>query len=136
MHKNDLYPFGELENNDYTIQPSRYFTGLNDVLVEEQLPQRVSAEAPYFESLLHEQLCDKPFVTDVRNFGFAGAITLEAKGDEPLRRPFEVAMAMWERGVLVRYGGDTIQMAPHFVMQREQMDQLVGTLADCLSKLN
>ena len=33
-------------------------------------------------------------------------------------------MAMWERGVLVRYGGDTIQMAPHFVMQREQMDQL------------
>ena len=34
--QNDLYPFGELENNDYTIQPSRYFTGLNDVLVEEQ----------------------------------------------------------------------------------------------------
>ena len=35
-------------------------------------------------------------------------------------------LAMWERGVLVRYGGDTIQMAPHFVMQREQMDQLVN----------
>ena len=44
-------------------------------------------------------------------------------------------MAMWECGVLVRYGGDTIQMAPHFVMQREQMDQLVGTLADCLETL-
>ncbi len=122
----------------YSAHPVACAAGLAalDVLVEEQLPQRVSAEAPYFESLLHEQLCDKPFVTDVRNFGFAGAITLEAKGDEPLRRPFEVAMAMWERGVLVRYGGDTIQMAPHFVMQREQMDQLVGTLADCLSKLN
>ena len=122
----------------YSAHPVACAAGLAalDVLVEEDLPQRVAAEAPYFESLLHDQLREKPFVTDVRNYGFAGAITLEAKGDEPLRRPFEVAMAMWERGVLVRYGGDTIQMAPHFVMQREQMDQLVGTLADCLAKLN
>ena len=122
----------------YSAHPVACAAGLAalDVLVEEDLPQRVATEAPYFESLLHEQLGEKPFVTDVRNYGFAGAITLEAKGDEPLRRPFEVAMAMWERGVLVRYGGDTIQMAPHFVMQREQMDQLVGTLADCLAKLN
>ena len=122
----------------YSAHPVACAAGLAalDVLVEEDLPQRVAAEAPHFESLLHDQLADKPFVTDVRNYGFAGAITLEAKDDEPLRRPFEVAMAMWERGVLVRYGGDTIQMAPHFVMQREQMDQLVGTLADCLAELN
>ena len=122
----------------YSAHPVACAAGLAalDVLVEEQLPQRVAEEAPYFEALLHEQLSDKPFVLDVRNFGFAGAITLEAKGDEPLRRPFEIAMAMWKRGVLVRYGGDTIQMAPHFVMQREQMDQMVGTLADCLTELN
>ena len=121
----------------YSAHPVACAAGLAalDVLVEEDLPQRVATEAPYFESLLHDQLSEKPFVTDVRNYGFAGAITLEAKGDEPLRRPFEVAMAMWERGVLVRYGGDTIQMAPHFVMQRQQMDQLVGTLADCLETL-
>ena len=122
----------------YSAHPVACAAGLAalDVLVEEQLPQRVAEEAPYFEALLHDQLSDKPFVLDVRNFGFAGAITLEAKGDEPLRRPFEIAMAMWQRGVLVRYGGDTIQMAPHFVMQREQMDQMVGTLADCLTELN
>ena len=122
----------------YSAHPVACAAGLAalDVLVEEQLPQRVAEEAPYFEALLHEQLSDKPFVLDVRNFGFAGAITLEAKGDEPLRRPFEIAMAMWKRGVLVRYGGDTIQMAPHFVMQREQMDQMVGALADCLTELN
>ena len=122
----------------YSAHPVACAAGLAalDVLVEEQSPQRVAEEAPYFEALLHDQLSDKPFVLDVRNFGFAGAITLEAKGDEPLRRPFEIAMAMWKRGVLVRYGGDTIQMAPHFVMQREQMDQMVGTLADCLTELN
>ena len=99
------------------------------------MPDRVAREAAYFEGLLHDQLRGKPYVSDIRNYGFAGAITLEAKGDEPLRRPFDVAMAMWERGVLVRYGGDTIQMAPHFVMERAHMDQLVGTLADCLDTL-
>ena len=44
-------------------------------------------------------------------------------------------MAMWEQGVLVRYGGDTIQMAPHFVMQRPELERLVGTLSDCLDRL-
>ena len=122
----------------YSAHPVACAAGLAalDILVKEDLPQRVADEASYFEALLHDQLIGKPFVSDVRNYGFAGAITLKPKGDEPLRRPFEVAMAMWERGVLVRYGGDTIQMAPHFVMQREQMDQLVGTLADCLAKLH
>jgi beta-alanine--pyruvate transaminase len=112
----------------YSAHPVACAAGLAalDVLVDEQLPQRVAQEAPYFEDLLHEQLSEKPFVTDVRNYGFAGAITLEAAGDEPLKRPFELAMAMWEQGVLVRYGGDTIQMAPHFVMQRPELERLVG----------
>lgn len=121
----------------YSAHPVACAAGLAalDVLVDEQLPQRVAQEAPYFEDLLHEQLSEKPFVTDVRNYGFAGAITLEAAGDEPLKRPFELAMAMWEQGVLVRYGGDTIQMAPHFVMQRPELERLVGTLSDCLDRL-
>ncbi len=106
-----------------------------DLLVKEQLCQRVADEASYFEGLLHDGLCNKPFVSDVRNYGFAGAITLEPYAGEPLRRPFEVAMAMWERGFLVRYGGDTIQLAPHFVMQREQMESLISALGDSLEAL-
>ena len=106
-----------------------------DVLTRENLVQRVADEAPFFESLLHDALGDKPFVSDVRNYGFAGALTLEPYPGEPMRRPFEVAMKMWERGFLVRYGGDTIQLAPHFVMQREQMTSLVSALADSLNEL-
>ncbi|MDG1034189.1 MAG: aminotransferase class III-fold pyridoxal phosphate-dependent enzyme, partial [Luminiphilus sp.] len=121
----------------YSAHPVACAAGLAalDILVDEKLPERVAADAPFFEALLHDQLADKPHVSDVRNYGFAGAITLEARGDEPLRRPFEVAMAMWERGVLVRYGGDTIQMAPHFVMEKKHMEQMVGTLAECLKVL-
>ena len=106
-----------------------------EVLTREDLPARVASEAPFWEALLHDNLADKPHVADVRNYGFAGALTLEAYPNEPLRRPFEVAMHMWEKGFLVRYGGDTIQLAPHFIMQREQMSSLVGALSEALTEL-
>lgn len=106
-----------------------------EVLTREDLPARVASEAPFWEALLHDNLADKPHVADVRNYGFAGALTLEAYPNEPLRRPFEVAMRMWEKGFLVRYGGDTIQLAPHFIMQREQMSSLVGALSEALTEL-
>jgi beta-alanine--pyruvate transaminase len=106
-----------------------------ELLVEEQLPERVAREAPFWEALLHDALADKAHVADVRNFGFAGALTLDPYPGEPLRRPFEVAMRMWEKGFLVRYGGDTIQLAPHFVMEREQMTSLVSALGESLTEL-
>jgi beta-alanine--pyruvate transaminase len=106
-----------------------------EVLSREKLPAHVAKEAPFWEGLLHDNLADKPHVADVRNYGFAGALTLEPYPGEPMRRPFEVAMRMWEKGFLVRYGGDTIQLAPHFVMQREQMSSLVGALSDSLTEL-
>ena len=106
-----------------------------EVLTREALPARVASEAPFWEALLHDNLADKPHVADVRNYGFAGALTLEGYPNEPLRRPFEVAMRMWEKGFLVRYGGDTIQLAPHFIMQREQMSSLVGALSEALTEL-
>ena len=106
-----------------------------EVLSREKLPAHVAKEAPFWEGLLHDNLADKPHVADVRNYGFAGALTLEPYPGEPMRRPFEVAMRMWEKGFLVRYGGDTIQLAPHFVMQRDQMSSLVGALSDSLTEL-
>ena len=121
----------------YSAHPVACAAGLAalDVLTGEALPQRVADEAPFFEALLHDALSDKPHVSDVRNYGFAGAITLEPYPGEPLRRPFEVAMKMWEKGFLVRYGGDTIQLAPMFVMERPEMESLVGALADSLREL-
>ena len=121
----------------YSAHPVACAAGLAalDVLTREELPQRVATEAPYFEGLLHDALADKPHVADVRNYGFAGAITLDPYPGEPMRRPFEVAMKMWEKGFLVRYGGDTIQLAPMFVMERREMESLVGALADSLKEL-
>jgi beta-alanine--pyruvate transaminase len=105
-----------------------------DLLVKEQLPQRVARLAPYFEESIH-QLQGLPHVTDIRNFGFAGALQLQAYEGEPLRRPFEVAMHMWKKGFYVRYGGDTVQLGLPFVIEKDQIDSLLSALGDTLSEL-
>jgi beta-alanine--pyruvate transaminase len=59
-------------------------------------------------------------------------MTLEAAPGEPAKRPFEVAMKCWAKGVYVRYGGDTIQLAPPFIIEKKEIDTLVSVLADAL----
>jgi len=104
-----------------------------DILEQEKLPSRVAQEAPYFESVLH-QLKGAPHVTDIRNYGFAGALTLKGYPGEPLRRPYEVAMRMWQKGFYVRYGGDTIQMGLPFIIERDEIDSLVSALSESLQE--
>jgi len=48
------------------------------------------------------------------------------------RRPFEVAMRCWERGVYVRYGGDTLQFGPPFVIEKSDLDRMFNIVADSL----
>ncbi|HRD84710.1 MAG TPA: aspartate aminotransferase family protein [Rubrivivax sp.] len=91
--------------------------------------QRVRALAPGFESAVHG-LKGVRHVADVRNFGLAAGITVEPAPGEPARRPYQVAMAMYEKGFYVRYGGDTIQLAPPFISTELEIDRLVSALAE------
>ena len=45
-------------------------------------------------------------------------------------RPFEIAMAMYRKGFYVRYGGDTIQLAPPFIATAAEIDRLVSALGE------
>ncbi len=120
----------------YSAHPVACAAGLAalDILEREQLPERVAELAPYFEAGLH-QLAGAPHVSDIRNFGFAGALQLHAHPGEPARRPFEVAMKMWEKGFYVRYGSDTIQLGLPFVMATAQIDSLLQALGETLHEL-
>lgn len=102
-----------------------------DLLEQEKLPQRVARKAPLFEEHIHN-LREKPHVVDIRNYGFAAALTLNAKSGDPTRRPFEVAMKIWEQGFYVRYGGDTIQLGLPFVIQDEEIAALTEALGTAL----
>ncbi|MDB5848969.1 MAG: aspartate aminotransferase family protein, partial [Rhodoferax sp.] len=96
---------------------------------------RVKAIAPYFENAVHG-LKGAKHVTDIRNCGLAAGLTIAAMPGEPARRPYEIAMAMWKKGFYVRYGGDTIQLAPPFIIEAGQIDSLVNALGECLNAAN
>src|SRR5262249_47265127 len=103
-----------------------------DLLVREQAVARVAELAPYFQNVVHG-LRGRPHVADIRNFGLAAGLTMEAAPGEPAKRPFEIAMACLERGIYVRYGGDTIQLAPPFISEKAELDRMISVLADALA---
>ncbi|MEH6591947.1 MAG: aspartate aminotransferase family protein, partial [Halioglobus sp.] len=121
----------------YSAHPVACAAGLAalDVLEKENLPGRVADMAPYFEDGLH-QLKGLPYVADIRNYGFAGALQIQPYDGEPARRPYEIAMRMWEKGFYVRYGGDTIQLGLPFVIERDQIDSLLSALGETLTELS
>lgn len=104
-----------------------------DVLVKDDMIGRVAALAPYFEAAVHS-LKGQRHVTDIRNFGLAAGLTIAPLPGEPARRPYEIAMACWRMGFYVRYGGDTIQLAPPFISEKTEIERLINALGEALSK--
>ena len=89
--------------------------------------------SPYFEQAIHS-LANCRHVVDIRNYGLAAGMTLAPYPDEPLRRPYEVAMEMWRKGFYVRYGGDTLQLGLPFFVTKEEIDRLVNALGETLGE--
>jgi beta-alanine--pyruvate transaminase len=99
-----------------------------DLLERDHALQRVRELAPRLEGAVHA-LRGVRHVADVRNFGLAAGISVEALPGEPAKRPYEIAMAMYRKGFYVRYGGDTLQLAPPFTSTPQEIDSLVDALA-------
>ncbi len=104
-----------------------------DVLVKEDMINRVKNLAPYFEQAVHS-LKGIKHITDIRNFGLAAGITIDALPGEPARRPYEIAMKCLKKGFYVRYGGDTIQLAPPFIIEKSEIDSLINALGEALNE--
>ncbi|TXT40714.1 MAG: beta-alanine--pyruvate transaminase [Comamonadaceae bacterium] len=118
----------------YSAHPVPCAVGLAtlDILQRENMIDRVKELTPHFEAAVHS-LKGAKHVADIRNFGLAAGLTIEALPGEPAKRPYEIAMAMLDKGFYVRYGGDTIQLAPPFISTPEQLDSLVNALGECLN---
>jgi len=119
----------------YSAHPVSCAAGLAalELLERENAIARVRELAPHFEEAVH-QLRGAKHVTDIRNCGLAAGLTLAAMPGEPLRRPFEVALRCLEKGYYVRFGGDTIQLAPPFVSSRAQIDGLINAIGEVLAE--
>ncbi|MGL6162600.1 aspartate aminotransferase family protein [Microbulbifer sp.] len=106
-----------------------------DIYERENLFARVRELAPHFEDALHG-LNGERHVIDIRNYGLAGAIQLQPREGEPGKRAMEAVLEAYQRGVLLRWTGDTIAVAPPFVIQREQIDQIAQTLSEILREID
>ena len=105
-----------------------------DLLKKDQAIVRVQQLAPHFENAVHS-LKGLKYLTDIRNCGLAAGLSFEAKPGEPGRRPYEIAMHCWKNGLYVRFGGDTIQLAPPFIVEKAEIDRLVDVLGDAIRAL-
>ncbi len=120
----------------YSAHPVACAAGLAslDVLEKDQLVSRVKSLSPYFEESLHA-LKGTQYIHDIRNYGFAGGLTIEPSPAEPLLRPFEIAMKCWEKGFYVRYGGDTIQIGLPFTVEKQEIDSLINAVGESIREL-
>jgi len=121
----------------YSAHPVACAAGIAalDLLVKEDMISRVNELAPHFERSVHS-LKGAKHVTDIRNFGLAAGLTLQPFAMEPAKRPFQVAMRMFEKGFYVRYGADTIQLAPPFITTQAHIDSLINALGETLSEID
>jgi len=121
----------------YSAHPVACAAGIAalDVLVKEDMISRVKSLAPYFEQAVHS-LKGSRHVTDIRNYGLAAGFTIAAVPGEPAKRPYQIAMKCLEKGFYVRYGGDTIQLAPPFVIEKAEIDSLINALGESLGEVD
>jgi beta-alanine--pyruvate transaminase len=103
-----------------------------DVYKTEGLFDRAANMAPYFEQAAHS-LKGLPYVKDVRNLGLVCGIELESMPGKPAARAFDIFQkCFWEKNVLIRTTGDIIALSPPLIIDKPQIDQLFGTIADLL----
>ncbi len=102
---------------------------------EEGLFQRAAEIAPYWEAALHS-LRGLPHVIDIRNLGLIGAVELDPIAGEPTKRAFAAFLDAYESGILIRTTGDIIAMSPPLIIEKAQIDELIGKLATVLKRLH
>ncbi len=105
-----------------------------DVYEEEGLFAKAKALEGYFADAVHS-LVEMPHVMDIRNLGLVAGIELEPRPGKPGTRAFEAFQRCYDKGVLVRTTGDIIALSPPLIINRQQIDELTGTLREVLRTL-
>jgi beta-alanine--pyruvate transaminase len=121
----------------YSGNPAASAAGLAtlDIYQREGLLTRAAEVAKHWEDALFS-LKGLPHVIDVRAVGLVGAVELEPIAGSPAKRAFTAFLDSYEAGFLIRTTGDTIAMSPPLIIEKGEIDELIGKLAGVLKKLN
>lgn len=117
----------------YSGHPAACAAGIAtmDVFEKENLFARARATSPKFLDTMFS-LRDLPVVTDIRGYGMLCGIDLSLK-ERPGMRGHEVQKALFEAGLHLKATGDTLLVAPPFVIEDEQLDEMASILRAVLS---
>jgi beta-alanine--pyruvate transaminase len=106
-----------------------------DIYEREGLFTRAKTLAKDWEDGLHA-LRGLPFVKDLRNIGLMAAVELEPRPTTPpTSRASEAFAKCFEKGLLVRYTGDTLALSPPLIVEKSHIDQMFTTIGEVLKKL-
>jgi beta-alanine--pyruvate transaminase len=105
-----------------------------DLFKEESLFERAASLAPYWEDAAHS-LKGLPHVIDIRTIGLVAGIELQGMPDKPGARAFEAFLRAYNKNVLIRTTGDTIALSPPFIIEKNQIDEIFGTVREILKTL-
>jgi beta-alanine--pyruvate transaminase len=101
----------------------------------ERLFERAGSLASYWEDALHS-LRGLPNVIDIRNLGLVGGVELEPRAGTPGARAYDVFVDCFNRGALIRVTGDIIALSPPLIIEKKQIDDLVGLVGDAIKRVS
>lgn len=106
------------------------------VFAEENLFERAGQMGKVLGDAMHAALTGLPHVVGIRALGLAGAVELAPLAGSPGKRAFEIFRDCFAHGVLVRPTGENIVLCPPYIVSPAQIEQMVGTLAGSIKRLD
>jgi beta-alanine--pyruvate transaminase len=94
-----------------------------DAFRDEGVLDRAAELEPVLQDVLHD-LKGELGILDIRNIGLAGAFDLEPVPGQPGLRGRQVFERGLEEGILLRFTGDTIAVAPPFISSRTDIERM------------
>jgi beta-alanine--pyruvate transaminase len=105
-----------------------------NLLKEEKLFERAGEMGKVLGDAMHSALKGLPHVIGIRTLGLAGAVELTGIAGAPGKRVYDIFLDCYHQGVLVRPAAENIVLCPPYIVEKAQIEQMVGTLAASIKK--
>ena len=119
----------------YSGHPAACAAGLAtlDIYANEKLFERAAELAPYFQEKMFS-LQDIPAVTDIRGYGMMAGIDIAADAEGAGKRGTDAQVKLFHKGLHVKFTGDCGILAPPFIIEKAQIDQICEILRETLAQ--
>ena len=104
-----------------------------DIFVREKTFEKAAALSPYFLDAVFS-LRDLPIVSDIRGFGLLAGFDVKP-ASAPGLRGYEIMKKLFHAGLHIKFTGDAGCISPALIVEKSQIDEMVGILRDVLGKI-